>query len=97
MGWSTIKNGELPAVAAQEFDVFVAADRNLCFQQNVPAFAIAVIVLRAVEPGELLKAIRVPRDTATLKTAGPENCPTFFMGYWGALTIVDWLCCDRRS
>lgn len=47
MGWSTIKNGELLALAAREFDVFVTVDRNLSFQQNLPAFAIAVIVLRA--------------------------------------------------
>lgn len=47
MGWSTIKNGELLALAAKAFDVFVTVDRNLSFQQNLPAFAIAVIVLRA--------------------------------------------------
>ena len=47
MGWSIIKNGELLALAAKEFDVFVTVDRNLSFQQNLPAFAIAVIVLCA--------------------------------------------------
>lgn len=47
MGWSTVKNGELLALAAKEFDVFVTVDRNLSFQQNLPAFSIAVIVLRA--------------------------------------------------
>jgi len=47
MGWNTIKNGELLALAAKEFDVFVTVDRNLSFQQNVSALLIAVIVLRA--------------------------------------------------
>ena len=47
MGWLTIKSGELLALAASEFEVFVTVDRNLSFQQNLPAFAIAVIVLRA--------------------------------------------------
>ena len=42
MGWSTIKNGELLALAAKAFDVFVTVDRNLSFQQNLPAFSIAV-------------------------------------------------------
>ena len=46
-GWSTIKNGELLALVTKEFDVFVTVDRNLSFQQNLPAFTIAVIVLRA--------------------------------------------------
>jgi hypothetical protein len=47
MGWGTIKNGELLALAAKEFAVFVTVDRNLSFQQNLPRFDIAVVVLRA--------------------------------------------------
>jgi hypothetical protein len=40
MGWSTVKNGELLALASKDFDVFVTVDRNLSFQQNLPAFSI---------------------------------------------------------
>jgi predicted nuclease of predicted toxin-antitoxin system len=47
MGWTSIKNGELLALAADIFDAFVTVDRNLSFQQNVVAFEIAIIVLRA--------------------------------------------------
>jgi len=47
LGWSAIRNGELLALATKEFDVFVTVDRNLSFQQNLPAFTIAVIVLSA--------------------------------------------------
>jgi hypothetical protein len=47
MRWTTIKNGELLTLAAEDFDVFVTVDRNLAFQQNLAAFSIAVIVLRA--------------------------------------------------
>jgi hypothetical protein len=47
MGWASIKNGELLALAAQSFDVFVTVDRNLSFQQNLVAVNIAVVVLRA--------------------------------------------------
>jgi hypothetical protein len=47
MSWSTVMNGELLALAAKDFDVFVTVDRNLSFQQNIPAFTIAAIVLRA--------------------------------------------------
>jgi len=46
MGWTTIKNGELLALAAANFDVFVTVDRNLAFQQNVAGMQLAVIVLR---------------------------------------------------
>jgi len=47
MGWTTLKNGELLALVAAEFDVFVTVDRNLSFQQNLASLPIAVIVLRA--------------------------------------------------
>ncbi|KKI99091.1 DUF5615 family PIN-like protein [Prochlorothrix hollandica] len=47
MGWAGIKNGQLLALAAQEFDVFITVDRNLSFEQNLPQFEIAVIVLQA--------------------------------------------------
>ncbi len=47
MGWAAIKNGELPALAEKDFDVFVTVDCNLSFQQNLPKYNVAVIVLRA--------------------------------------------------
>ena len=46
-GWTSIKNGELLALAASQFDVFVTVDRNLAFQQNLDALPIPVIILRA--------------------------------------------------
>jgi len=47
MGWASKRNGELLALAAAEFDVFLTADRNLSYQQDVSAFSIAVVVLVA--------------------------------------------------
>jgi len=47
MGWATIGNGDLLALAEKDFDVFVTVDRNLSLQQNLPRFKIAVLVLRA--------------------------------------------------
>jgi Domain of unknown function (DUF5615) len=47
MNWAGIKNGELMRLAEAEFDVFITVDRNLSFQQNLPKFNIAVVVLRA--------------------------------------------------
>jgi hypothetical protein len=46
-GWASKENGELLALAASEFDVFVTVDRNLAFQQNLADLRIAVIVLFA--------------------------------------------------
>jgi hypothetical protein len=46
-GWMGITNGQLLSRAAAEFDVFVTVDRNLPFQQHLPKFDIAVILLRS--------------------------------------------------
>ena len=46
-GWAGKKNGELLRLAAGQFDVFLTSDRNLSFQQNLPGFSVAVIVLHA--------------------------------------------------
>lgn len=40
MGWGGIKNGKLLVLAQDEFDVFLAADRILSFQQNTTRFQI---------------------------------------------------------
>jgi hypothetical protein len=50
MGWTTIKNGELLALAAAEFDVFVTVDRNLSFQQNLDSYPAAVTSALETQP-----------------------------------------------
>jgi len=47
MGWAGLDNGQLLAKAEKELDVFITVDRNLTFQQNLPKFDIAVLILRA--------------------------------------------------
>ena len=47
MGWKSKRNGELLALAAKDFEVFVTTDRNLSFQQNLRRFDIAVVVMTA--------------------------------------------------
>jgi predicted nuclease of predicted toxin-antitoxin system len=47
MGWASIKNGRLLALAEKSFDVFITVDRNLSFQQHLPKYKIAVLVVRS--------------------------------------------------
>jgi hypothetical protein len=65
-GWSSVKNGRRLNLAAAGFDVFLTADRNLEYQQNLSTLPMAVVVLfvrrtrlRAIEPlvPELLKVL----------------------------------------
>jgi hypothetical protein len=46
-GWAGVQNGELLARAVGQFEVFLTVDRNLPYQQNLEAFPIAVVALRA--------------------------------------------------
>ena len=44
-GWSGKKNGELLRAAELEFDVLITLDRNLQHQQNLPKYALAVVLI----------------------------------------------------
>ena len=61
-GWAGLKNGELLRPAAEQgFDVFLTADQNLQFQQNLKRARLSVIVL--VAPSNTLEDLLtlVPR------------------------------------
>ncbi len=46
VSWEEIKNGELLAIAeSRGFDVFVTAEKNLSYQQNLTARRIAIVLL----------------------------------------------------
>jgi hypothetical protein len=71
MGWGSIENGELLALASQEFDIFLTVDRNLSFQHNLSELRIAVVVLRA--PTNRLSDLKllVPKLLMPLASALP--------------------------
>lgn len=46
MGWDRLKNGELLTAAEQAgFELFLTADKNMRYQQNLAARTIAIVVL----------------------------------------------------
>ena len=47
MGWASLSNGELLSRCVNQFDVFLTADQNLQFQQNLKALPVSVAVLAA--------------------------------------------------
>jgi len=80
MGWTSINNGELLALAAREFDVFVTTDRNLSFQRNLDTLPMAVIVLSA--PTNRLADLRplVQRLLTAITSAPPGKATIVGMG-----------------
>ena len=69
MGWAGVKNGQLLALAEAEFDVFITVDRNLSFQQNLPQFNIAVVVLQAQSNRLVDLKTLIPKTLEILATA----------------------------
>ena len=69
MGWASKTNGELLALAAADFAVFVTSGRNLSYQQNVSASDVAGIIL--VARSNSMDDLRppVPRILEALATA----------------------------
>src|SRR5690348_10914697 len=59
-GWSGFQNGDLIRLAATRLDIFVTADQNLQFQQNLSILPItvAVLVARKKQPGITARARR---------------------------------------
>ncbi len=47
MRWEEIENGELLALAEQQFDVLLTMDKNMKYQQNFTGRDIAVVAFRA--------------------------------------------------
>jgi len=47
LGWEELDDSSLLRLAQAEFDVFLTVDKKLPYQQNIPSFDIAVIVLQA--------------------------------------------------
>ena len=49
MGWSGRKNGDLLKAAAQHFTIFITADQQLRYQQNLTGNPLAIIVLPPIK------------------------------------------------
>ena len=75
MGWAGITNGKLLTLAQVEFDAFITVDSRLSFQQNLPKYDIAVVLviskwnrihdLVALVPELLEKLASAPKGSVT--------------------------------
>ena len=104
MGWASKRNGELLALAVGHFEIFLTADRNLSYQQDLSAFDIAIVVL--VAHSNRLEELRtlVPRLLEVLPTAA-RRAVTLVQGLiepcaivrcdWGGTTLVPAAAAER--
>lgn len=72
MGWSGIKNGVLLGLATQQqFDIFLTADKNLRYQQNLKDRTIALIVFPSNKLSVIKQLEQQLKDA--LKTVQPSG------------------------
>jgi len=71
--WSGTRNGEVLARAADRFDVFLTADQNLRYQQNLSRLPVAVVVL--VATSNRIDELRplMPRLSVVLSSLQPRT------------------------
>ena len=55
-GWGGIKNGDLLQRAETEFDLFITADQNIRYQQNLTGRRIAILELSTNDIGRIQAA-----------------------------------------
>jgi hypothetical protein len=68
MGWAGTKNGALLRLAEAQFDIFITADQNLQYQQNLKSNILGIVVL--VSPNNRLETLApfVPQLLGKLAT-----------------------------
>src|SRR5947207_15517801 len=55
-GWKGIKNGELLRLAEAQFDLFITADQNIRYQQNLSGRLISIVELSTNDLRRILAA-----------------------------------------
>ena len=63
MGWSGIRNRELLQRAESEFDLFITADQNIRYQQQLAGRRIAIIELSSNDLRRIQAASELISDT----------------------------------
>ena len=61
-GWGGIKNGDLLQHAETEFDLFITADQNIRYQQNLIGRRIAILELSTNDIGRIQAASTIIDD-----------------------------------
>ena len=72
-GWASIKNGRLLALAKDQFDVLLTADKGMEYQQNQDTLPVAILVVRARSNRLQDLALAVPSILVALSELRPRT------------------------
>jgi hypothetical protein len=79
-GWTGMKNGELLALAANEFDAFVTMDAGIEYQQNLVDVGIHVLILHATTNRLADLKPLMPEVNESLRTLSAEITQIIHVG-----------------
>ncbi|MCI5065566.1 DUF5615 family PIN-like protein [bacterium] len=79
MGWASIKNGELMALASQAFDIMITVDKKMASQHDSKTLKMPVIILSARSTQYKHIKLLAPKLTNILKES-PKNGFHFIRG-----------------
>ncbi|MFI5378985.1 MAG: DUF5615 family PIN-like protein [Tepidisphaerales bacterium] len=69
-GWGGIKNGDLLRLAEMEFDLFITADQNLQYQQNLATRRLSILELSSNKLRRIRLAATFIQSAVTTMGAG---------------------------
>jgi hypothetical protein len=69
-GWAGFQNGELIALIDGRFDVFLTADQNLRYQQDLKSRSIAIVELPFIRRKDIPKFVPAIRDAIVTARSG---------------------------
>lgn len=69
-GWAGFQNGELIALIDGRFDVFLTADQNLRYQQNLQNRSIAIVELPFIRRKDIPKVVDAIRAAIITAACG---------------------------
>jgi len=72
-GWASVKNGKLLALAMDQFDVLLTADKGMEYQQNQVTLPVAILVVRAKTNRLEDLALAVPLILSALSEMPPRT------------------------
>ena len=72
-GWASVKNGKLLALAADEFDVLLTADKGMEYQQNLDTLPVAILIVLARSNRIEDMAMAVPAILSALAEMKPRT------------------------
>ena len=70
LGWSGLKNGELLNELEGQFDIFISADKNLRYQQNIQGRSLCIIELPFSRMDQIQKILEKVQGELSSITTG---------------------------